>query len=195
MIDLWILMLSQFGELKIVYISLFSRNLASFVVNQLIFLGYLRNKYRQKQIGFDQRKLTRGAFLGISICMNENRKKIGRWYVGFGIFLILCGLAGYASNPAAAKTALISGTTFGTLSALWGFWMLKGGRLLALLAAGLTTLMLCGAFTWRSIVSWQAYSDGEPKLFAAALITAMLFASVASLVQLLRTSKSLLAKN
>ena len=126
--------------------------------------------------------------------MEKKRVRIGRLYISFGIFLIVCGVAGYISNPAAAKTALMSGGTFGVLSALWGFWMLKGGRLLVLIAAGLTTLMLCGAFTWRSTVSWQAYSDGEPKLFAAILITAMLFGSVASLVQLLRSSKALLAK-
>jgi len=64
--------------------------------------------------------------------------------------------------------------------------MLKGGRIPAFVAALLTTLMLCGAFTWRSIVSWQAYADGEPKLFAASLITAMLVASIASLIQLIR---------
>ena len=124
--------------------------------------------------------------------MSNDRKKIGRWYVGYGIFLIACGLAGYTSNPIAAKTALMSGGAFGTLSALLGFWILKGGRLLVLLATGLTTLMLCAAFTWRSVVSWQAYSEGEPKLFAATLITGMLFASVCSLVQLLRSHKSLL---
>ena len=127
--------------------------------------------------------------------MGNNRNKIGRWYVGFGIFLIACGLAGYASNPEAAKTALMSGGTFGTLNVLWGFWILKGGRLSALLAAGLTTLMLCAAFTWRSVVSWQAYSEGKPKLFAATLITGMLFASISSLVQLLRSYKSVLAKD
>lgn len=127
--------------------------------------------------------------------MTNERKRIARWYIGFGIFLIACGVAGYASNPEAAKTALMSGGTFGTLSAFWGFWILKGGRLLALLAAGLTTLMLCGAFTWRSVVSWQAYSEGKPKLFAAILITGMLFASVSSLVQLLRSHKAVLAKD
>ncbi|MFQ3224180.1 MAG: uncharacterized membrane protein (UPF0136 family) [Lentimonas sp.] len=126
--------------------------------------------------------------------MENNRISIGRWYVGFGIFLIACGLAGYASNPAAAKTALMSGATFGSMSALWGFWMLKGGRLLVLLASGLTTLMLCGAFSWRSIVSWQAFADGEPKLFAAILITAMLVGSILSLIKLLLASKALLGK-
>lgn len=127
--------------------------------------------------------------------MVSERKKIARWYIGFGIFLIACGVAGYASNPEAAKTALMSGGTFGTLSAFWGFWILKGGRLLVLIAAGLTTLMLCGVFTWRSVVSWQAYSEGKPKLFAAILITGMLFASASSLVQLLRSHKAVLAKN
>jgi len=127
--------------------------------------------------------------------MENKNVFIGRWYIGFGVFLVLCGLAGYASNPSAAKTALISGATFGTLSALWGFWMLKGGRLFALIAAGLTTLMLCGAFSWRSVVSWQAYADGEPKLFAAILITSMLLASITSLIQLLRSRDALLQKS
>jgi len=126
--------------------------------------------------------------------MKTNRVGIGRWYLGFGIFLIVCGLAGYASNPAAAKTALMSGATFGILSALWGFWMLKGGRLVAFLAAALTTLLLCAAFSWRSIVSWQAYADGEPKLFAAILITAMLFGSIASIIKLFAARKALLIR-
>jgi hypothetical protein len=124
--------------------------------------------------------------------MIKNRQSIGRWYLGFGFFLILCGVAGYVSNPAAAKTALMSGGTFGFLSAVWGFWMIKGGRLFAFIAAALTTLMLCAAFTWRSIVSWQAYADGQPKLFAAVLISSMLIASVLSLVQLFRARAALL---
>jgi len=125
--------------------------------------------------------------------MSATRKFIGRWYIGFGLFLILCGLAGYASNPEAAKTALMSGGTFGTLSAAWGLWMLKGGRIAALAAAALTTLLLCGAFTWRSIVSWQAVAAGEPKAFAATLITAMLIASLLSLIQLFKARSALLA--
>jgi len=127
--------------------------------------------------------------------MKLSRKQIGRWYIGYGLFLIACGIAGYLSNPEAAKTALMSGGTFGFLSAVWGYWLLKGGRIFAFSAALLTTLMLCGAFTWRSIVSWQAYSDGEPKLFAAALITAMLFASVASLIQLLRSCSAIFQRD
>lgn len=112
--------------------------------------------------------------------------KTGRWFIGFGGFLILCGLLGYLSNPAAAKTALMSGGTFGLLSAAWGFWMLKGGGKLAWFAAAATTLLLLAAFTWRSIVSWQSFFAGEPKLIAAVLITAMWIASFASIAVLLR---------
>ena len=104
----------------------------------------------------------------------------GRWFVGFGIFLILCGVAGYLSNPAGAKTALMSGGMFGGLSALWGFFMLKGFHW-AKVAAWITTILLVGAFTWRSVAGWMAYAAGEPKLFAASLITLMLAASLASL--------------
>jgi len=110
----------------------------------------------------------------------------GRWFVGFGIFLILCGVAGYLSNPAGAKTALMSGGTFGGLSALWGVLMMKGFAW-AKLAAWLSTLLLGAAFTWRSIAGWMAYAAGEPKLFAAALITLMLIASLVSVVVLWRS--------
>jgi uncharacterized membrane protein (UPF0136 family) len=110
---------------------------------------------------------------------------LGRWFVGFGIFLILCGLAGYLSNPAGAKTALISGGTFGGLSALWGVLMLKG-LAWAKVAAWVSTLMLVAAFAWRSIAGWMAYAAGEPKLFASSLITLMLAGSLASLLILRR---------
>jgi len=112
----------------------------------------------------------------------------GRWFVGFGVFLILCGTAGYLSNPAGAKTALISGGTFGGLSALWGVLMLKGFAW-AKVAAWISTLVLVAAFAWRSIAGWMAYAAGEPKLFAASLITLMLVASLASLAVLGRSAR------
>jgi len=107
----------------------------------------------------------------------------GRWFVGFGIFLILCGVAGYLSNPAGAKTALISGGTFGGLSAVWGVLMLKGFAW-SKIAAWVSTLVLVAAFAWRATAGWMAYAAGEPKLFAASLITLMLIASLASVVVL-----------
>jgi uncharacterized membrane protein (UPF0136 family) len=107
----------------------------------------------------------------------------GRWFVGFGVFLMLCGLSGYLSNPAGAKTALMSGGTFGGLSVLWGVLMLRGFGW-ARMAAWVSTLVLVAAFAWRSIAGWMAYVAGEPKLFAASLITLMLVASLASVAVL-----------
>ncbi len=109
----------------------------------------------------------------------------GRWFAGFGAFLILCGVAGYLSNPSAAKTALISGGTFGLLSGLWGVLMLRGlawARVAALISTG----FLAAVFVWRSIASWMSWASGEPKLFAASLITLMLAGALASLVVLIR---------
>jgi len=119
-----------------------------------------------------------------------NTTQLGRWFIAFGTFLILCGLLGYLSNPEKAKTALISGGSFGLLSAGWGIWILKGGGKFAWIAAAATTILLIGAFTWRSTASWQAYFDGEPKLIAAALITAMWFASIASIIALFKARKA-----
>ena len=107
-----------------------------------------------------------------------------KWLIGYGIFLFFCGLAGYLSNPAAAKTALMSGSAFGALSVLWGFLLSKGLGF-ARWAALVTTLMLCAVFSWRSVVSWQKFADGEPKAFAASLITLMLLGSIATMVRLL----------
>ncbi len=107
-------------------------------------------------------------------------KSCGRWYVGYGVFLILCGVAGYLSNPAGAKTALISGGTFGVLSAAWGFLMLRGMGWAWMAALGCTGF-LAAVFTWRAAVGWMAVEAGEPKLFAASLITLMLTGSLVSI--------------
>ncbi|MFK7851815.1 MAG: TMEM14 family protein [Akkermansiaceae bacterium] len=107
-----------------------------------------------------------------------------KWLIGYGAFLFLCGLAGYLSNPAAAKTALISGSVFGGLSVIWGLLLGKGFGF-AKWAALVTTLMLCAVFSWRSFASWQKVMDGEPKTFAATLITLMLIGSLATVGKIL----------
>lgn len=48
-----------------------------------------------------------------------NSKTAG-YLIFYGAFLIFMGLLGYLSNPEKAKTALMSGGTFGVLSILWG---------------------------------------------------------------------------
>jgi len=106
-----------------------------------------------------------------------------KWLIGYGAFLFLCGLAGYLSNPSKAITGLIMGSGFGGLSVVWGVLLGKGFNW-AKWAALATTLLLCVAFSWRSIVSWQKVMDGEPKAFAASLITLMLLGSLATVIRL-----------
>ncbi len=71
----------------------------------------------------------------------------------YGGFLIVMGLAGYLSNPEKAKTALMSGGTFGALSILWGFLGARGARW-SLPAAIVTTGLLAVVFAWRATVGW-----------------------------------------
>lgn len=106
-----------------------------------------------------------------------------KWVMGYGAFLFLCGLVGFLSNPAAAKTALISGSVFGGLCALCG-WLLGRGIGAARWAALGTTVLLIGVFSWRSTASWQAVSAGQPKTVAAVLITLMLIGLLATVVRL-----------
>ena len=46
--------------------------------------------------------------------------KTAGYLILYGAFLIVMGLLGYLSNPEKAKTALMSGGTFGALSLVWG---------------------------------------------------------------------------
>ncbi len=113
---------------------------------------------------------------------------LGRWVLFYGMFLIAMGIAGFASNPEKAKTALISGGTFGGLSMLWGWLMTRGVAWSRWAAIGTTTL-LTGVFIWRASVSWMAVADGiADKRTAALLITAMGTASIGTLVVLLSST-------
>lgn len=109
----------------------------------------------------------------------------GAWLVAYGCFLIAVGVAGYLSNPEKAKTALLSGGTFGGLSALWGVLALRG-RPWAAKAALVTTSLLGAVFVWRTWATWSAWAGGATeKRTAAILISLMLAATLATLVRLL----------
>ena len=121
--------------------------------------------------------------------MNSGKEKAKRsslavWIAGYGLFLIVIGLLGWLSNPAQAKTALISGSVFGSINLLFALFLAKGllmMRWVTLAVAGVLSMI----FVWRSTVSWIAVSNGEPKWVAALLISAMLGASMALIFRLL----------
>ncbi len=106
--------------------------------------------------------------------MNLN---ISRTLFYYGAWLFLIGVAGYLSNPEKAKTALMSGGFFGSLSILWGA-LTRKGMFWALNAAVATTGFITVVFTWRAWVSWSAVMNGQSeKLMAAVLISALWIAS------------------
>lgn len=117
------------------------------------------------------------------------KTSLGTWMIGYGGFLIAIGVIGYLSNPEKAATALASGGTFGALSIVWGA-LLRRGRGWARGAALATTGFLTAVFAWRATVSWLAVQGGQSgKLVAAALITSMGIASVATLYVLLSSPR------
>lgn len=103
----------------------------------------------------------------------------------YGIFLIALGVAGYLNNPAGAKTALISGGTFGTIHLVWAFlWKRRPG--LVRVGALVSLLVVLAASSWRGYVSWTAYLEGEAsKQFVAFLLTAMWLGTARILLRLL----------
>ncbi len=120
--------------------------------------------------------------------------KIAGYLIFYGAFLIFMGLLGYLSNPEKAKTALMSGGTFGALSILWGVLGARGVRW-SLPAAWVSTGLLTLVFAWRASVGWLAVLDGKSeKIFAAVLITAMLVGSVLMLLALTQARKPVEAK-
>jgi uncharacterized membrane protein (UPF0136 family) len=122
-----------------------------------------------------------------------NAKTAG-YLIFYGAFLILMGVAGYLSNPEKAKTALMSGGTFGALSILWGVMGARGARW-SLPVAITTTGLLAAVFVWRAGAGWLAVSEGQvEKQFAASLITLMLAASIAMLIALFKAREAARAK-
>ena len=122
--------------------------------------------------------------------LNAMNTKTAGYLILYGAFLIVMGLLGYLSNPEKAKTALMSGGTFGALSLVWGVLGARGVRW-TLPAAVVTTGLLALVLVWRASVGWLAVIDGNrEKLFAASLITLMLAASVLMLLGLLKSRKT-----
>ncbi|MFT5151836.1 MAG: hypothetical protein ACI841_001823 [Planctomycetota bacterium] len=101
-------------------------------------------------------------------------KPIAKALFAYGAFLILAGLTGYLSNPEKAKTALMSGGTFGLLNLGLGWLALRSWRPAQGVALGLA-IFLGAVFAWRTTVSWMAVADGQvEKRVAAFIISAML---------------------
>lgn len=112
----------------------------------------------------------------------------------FGLFLIVCGLLGWAATGFSdrGKTAIASGGVSGML--ILACALLSGMqkpllRRLGFYGAIGFTVLFGAAFVWRSTVAWMAVASGEPKHYVAALLTAMALAAMAVLALVVRANR------
>ncbi len=105
-----------------------------------------------------------------------------KWMFGFGLFLVVSGFVGWAATGFAseAKTAILSGSVSGGAMIACGLLSARAGRLArAARRAGTVLPFVFGAaFVWRAAVAWSEVAAGEPKLYVAALLSAMTLGAV-----------------
>src|SRR3989454_3916068 len=92
--------------------------------------------------------------------LNAMNTKTAGYLILYGAFLIVMGLLGYLSNPEKAKTALMSGGTFGALSIVWGVLGARGVRW-SLPAGGGNTGPLCLRFGCGAGGGWVGGLGGQ----------------------------------
>ena len=115
--------------------------------------------------------------------------------VRFGVFLIVCGLLGWAATGFSdrGKTAIASGGMSGMVMLICAW--LSGGpkpglRRVGFYAALVMTVLFGAAFVWRAVVAWMALMAGDPKLYVALLLTVMALAAMVVLARLVRMGRS-----
>ncbi|MEM9490972.1 MAG: hypothetical protein AAGC55_17620 [Myxococcota bacterium] len=114
-----------------------------------------------------------------------------KYMIGFGIFLAVCGLFGWAAAgfTAKAKTALMSGAVCGGAMIVCGWLLMRSHAWLSAIGSVAGTvfpLLFCTVFTWRASIGWLAWIDGQPKFFVAALLSVMAAVSLATFTVLLK---------
>ncbi|WAC18700.1 hypothetical protein OVA24_15835 [Luteolibacter sp. SL250] len=65
----------------------------------------------------------------------------GKWLVGFGVFLFVCGAAAYLANPTQAPTPLLAGAVGGGLIAMLGVMASRGRPVWAITAATMLVIV------------------------------------------------------
>ena len=113
-------------------------------------------------------------------------KRLGLIVVGSGVFLIVCGLFGYALTQETSTSAILNGVVFGSLMVVMGF-LLRQGRPWTLPASLSATGIFTLTFVWRGVVQWKHVSEsGGETLPIALLLTLMTVVSAAVAMELFK---------
>ncbi|MBC8044745.1 MAG: hypothetical protein IAF08_15010 [Rhizobacter sp.] len=110
----------------------------------------------------------------------------GKLLIIYGAFLVVCGLAGYLSNPSRAISALISGGSAGATMMALGAAIDRNPRVISHAATGLIAVLTL-VFGWRMVNAWQAATGDAPeKTFTAVLLTVMTLGSILAVIFIFR---------
>jgi len=104
----------------------------------------------------------------------------GKWLMGFGVFLFVCGAAAYLSNPAQPPTPLVAGALSGGLMAMLGVLADKGSKW-ALTSGIMLTIVLLMLSLAMAMQHWLLVFQGGRDLLTPLLDTALLLAASAAL--------------
>jgi hypothetical protein len=106
-------------------------------------------------------------------------ERISTGLILYGLTLLILGFVGYLSNPQKAKTSLFSGGGMGVLSILLGYF----SKLPLVLPISFILIILFSLMLmWRAVITWKLVQAGNKnKLFAASLLSIMLFISLLTL--------------
>ncbi|RYD37193.1 MAG: hypothetical protein EOP87_04025 [Verrucomicrobiaceae bacterium] len=104
----------------------------------------------------------------------------GKWLMGFGVFLFVCGAAAYLSNPAQPPTPLVAGALSGGLMAMLGVLADKGSKW-ALTSGIMLTIVLLMLALAMAMQHWLLVFQGGRDLLTPLLDTALLLAASAAL--------------
>ncbi len=118
------------------------------------------------------------------------KTSLGRWMLGYGIFLCVCGMVGFFAAPGLGKQLAASGTAFGGLSLIWAF-LLERRRKPAWWGAVLTTAVLAVVFLSRAT---GAMALVEPSRVVAGLNAISFLGSIITVAILFRGRGEILSK-
>ncbi|MBU3742718.1 MAG: hypothetical protein FGM24_10600 [Candidatus Kapabacteria bacterium] len=98
----------------------------------------------------------------------------GPLLIGYGMFLVVAGIVGYAATHATSTSALLNGGIFGALMIVMGVVM-RMGRMWTYPAAMSASVIFTITFAWRGALQWHTVIGGESERLPVAMLLTVMF--------------------